>query len=413
MKDWKESNLNMMKEALNTLKACTEHCEKISKRAVAVYMPFMSDKIGDVKMLATVHEILMSLAEFCTAKFVALQIIKYAATAKAPNTLKESCNMLGKLTEEFGIGMMPIKEMIDYSKVAASHSNVQVRNASMSLFAIIYKHAGEAIRAFLTDIKESTLKLIEAELDKVTPLKKGEFTSTRTVKGDAAEEVASAPAASLDDALPREDISKQLNAKLMALFKDKDWKNRKKAADSVEEIMRGAKMRIKPDGLNELYDALKVGMKEANKSVLKCNILLLGLLAEAVGAPIKNNQKKLLVPLIVNVADKQSLVRADTITAINRWSEAIGAELCINHITAALAQENPELRDEGIKWILAHKDEIKNADHSVMIKPLIACLSDKAGKIRVAAEEIIVAVMGFIGAAPFIAATKDLKPAVQ
>lgn len=180
--------------------------------------------------------------------------------------------MLGKLTEEFGMGMMPIREMIDYCKVAASHVNVQVRNASMALFAVIYKHAGEAVRAFLTDIKEATLKLIEAELDKVTPLKKGEFTSSRQVKGDAAEEVASAPPASLEDALPREDISKQLNAKLMALFKDKDWKNRKKAADSVEEILRGAKMRIKPDGLNELYDALKGGMKEANKSVLKCNI---------------------------------------------------------------------------------------------------------------------------------------------
>lgn len=90
----------------------------------------------------------------------------------------------------------------------------------------------------------------------------------------------------------------------MALFKDKDWKNRKKAADSVEEILRGAKMRIKPEGLNELYDALKNGMKDPNKSVLKVNIALLGLMAEAVGEPIKNNQKKLLVPLIFNMSDK-------------------------------------------------------------------------------------------------------------
>jgi len=45
----------------------------------------------------------------------------------------------------------------------------------MALFAIMFKHAGEAIKNFLKDIKESTLKLVEEEFAKVTPYKKGEF----------------------------------------------------------------------------------------------------------------------------------------------------------------------------------------------------------------------------------------------
>lgn len=45
----------------------------------------------------------------------------------------------------------------------------------MALFAIMYKHAGEAIKNFLKDIKESTMKLIDEEFGKVTPYKKGEF----------------------------------------------------------------------------------------------------------------------------------------------------------------------------------------------------------------------------------------------
>jgi hypothetical protein len=44
----------------------------------------------------------------------------------------------------------------------------------MALFAIMYKHAGETIKNFLKDIKDSTMKLIEEEFNKVTPLKKGE-----------------------------------------------------------------------------------------------------------------------------------------------------------------------------------------------------------------------------------------------
>lgn len=61
----------------------------------------------------------------------------------------------------------------------------------------------------------------------------------------------------MDDLLPRQDISKQLNAKLMPLFKDNDWKKRKEAADKVEEILKSANMRIQPTGLNELMDNIK------------------------------------------------------------------------------------------------------------------------------------------------------------
>ena len=45
----------------------------------------------------------------------------------------------------------------------------------MALFAMMYKHAGEAIKNFLKDIKESTMKLIDEEFAKVVVLKKGEF----------------------------------------------------------------------------------------------------------------------------------------------------------------------------------------------------------------------------------------------
>ena len=81
--------------------------------------------------------------------------------------------------------MMPVKDCIDYSTLAANNANVAVRNASMQLFAILYKHLGETVRPFLTDIKESTLKLIEDEFKKITPFKKGEFKSSRALKGEA------------------------------------------------------------------------------------------------------------------------------------------------------------------------------------------------------------------------------------
>ena len=53
----------------------------------------------------------------------------------------------------------------------------------------MYKHVGETIRGFMSDIKESTMKLLDEEFKKVTPLKKGEHKGNRKLKGEAAQEV--------------------------------------------------------------------------------------------------------------------------------------------------------------------------------------------------------------------------------
>jgi hypothetical protein len=75
----------------------------------------------------------------------------------------------------------------------------------------------------------------------------------------------------LDD-MPREDISKLLTSKLMAGFKDKEWKVKKATSEAVIEICKGAKMRILPVGLTDLMEALKAGLKESNKAVIKAYI---------------------------------------------------------------------------------------------------------------------------------------------
>lgn len=66
----------------------------MSKRCLAVGAPFFVDKIGDVKLSKLIFEMMLNSAECCTPNFTALQVIKYAATAKAPNTLKEGCNFI-------------------------------------------------------------------------------------------------------------------------------------------------------------------------------------------------------------------------------------------------------------------------------------------------------------------------------
>jgi hypothetical protein len=79
------------------------------------------------------------------------------------------------MIEDFGAGVLALKAVIYYGTFAAGQANPKVRTASLKLITNIYKHLGEAIRHFLSDIKDSTMKLLEDEFKKVTPFAKGEF----------------------------------------------------------------------------------------------------------------------------------------------------------------------------------------------------------------------------------------------
>lgn len=244
----------------------TQHCEDVPKRAVNAYAPFLCDKIGDIKMMALVKEAYVNSAEFCSAKFVCVQVVKKGLTAKAPNNIKETCNLLGQLIEDFGAGRVAPKECIDFGIFSCNHANKGVRDASMVMLATLYKQLGEKINKFLDGVKPSTMQLIQAEFDKTTVYEKGEFQSTRQVRGEAAEAEQAAGGggkggsgepdalAALESALPRADISKQLNAKLIKMFTEADWKLKVKGCETVQGILKDSGMRIQPDGIGDLME---------------------------------------------------------------------------------------------------------------------------------------------------------------
>ena len=160
-------------------------------------------------------------------------------------------------------------------------------------------------------------------------------------------------------------------------------------------------------------EQLKVNQKASNKAILKQVILLMGSMAEAVGQPIQKYNGKCFKPLLSFLGDKAALMRADVVATANKWSEAIGAEIVINNMCTYLEAGNPEMRNECLKWICENKAAIAKCEHQLMVKPLLMCLTDRSGPIRVMADEAIVTTMGLIGFAPFTEGIKDMKPAVQ
>lgn len=97
----------------------------------------------------------------------------------------------------------------------------------------------------------------------------------------------------------------------------------------------------------------------------------------------------------------------------DKWAEHIGAEGVINNLAPLLVQENPELRTEALTWIIKNTESIKLTDTKELIKPLVACLSDKVPNIRNMTEQVVGELMPLTGYSAFQAVMKDLKPAVQ
>ena len=95
------------------------------------------------------------------------------------------------------------------------------------------------------------------------------------------------------------------------------------------------------------------------------------MVVQALGSGAKGYAKKLLPSVLQNLADKQSLVRNDTIAVMNVWSEQVAPEIVINSLAPLLVQENPELRTEALTWIIKNKDAIKMTEIKEMVKPLV------------------------------------------
>ena len=73
---------------------------------------------------------------------------------------------------------------------------------------------------------------------------------------------------------------------------------------------------------------------------------------------------------------------------MNKWADAIGPEKVINHLGEVIAVENPEARTEGLKWIALHESSVPSSDTASLVKPLVACLTDKSKAIRELAENV-------------------------
>ena len=419
LKDWKESNLNVVKETFNFILSVCENEElTLNKRSFNIIVPLISGNLADSKYNEICFRIVSLYVESITPKSVILSLINSIQDSKDPKAkvnpkaLVEMCNLMVRLIEMLTLSYFPLKETINFSKAILANQNVQARNAAINLLKSIYQQLGNPLNDFLTDVNPQTLKNLNAEFEKVTVNKN--IQCKVQFRGEAQTELKEQGGQSTNplDSLPRAEISRDAD-KLLKKLNDSKWEVRREALENLQSLLTANNNRISPNGLQELVTALKGRLNDNNKSLVKSCIHFVGNFATALGSNARVYSKPLIQELAKNLLDKQVAIRTETLAALDKFAVEIGSESVINITFPLLNQENPELRQTLIPWIIKNQESLSKVDLRSYVGIVLSILQDRIKEIRNLGERLLEKCIGEIGAGPYISALKDLKPAIQ
>ena len=64
-------------------------------------------------------------------------------------------------------------------------------------------------------------------------------------------------------------------------------------------------------------------------------------------------------------------MRNDVLAATEKFVEVCGADVVLNYLIPLVAQDNPQIRGEGLDFILKYKEHINKCDVNLFTKPLV------------------------------------------
>ena len=413
LKDYKENNFNIIKEALNVLDSLISNCDNFSKKHAAPIVRKIHEKIGDNKVKEKLISVFFKMMDYLTPKYILNILLKQMNSTKPVNVLKEFALILDKSIEEYGINLLPIKEIVEFAKLLASHANPQLRIAATNLFCLIYKYIGPSIKKFMNDIKEATLRIIEAEFEKTEVVNSNN--SKRELKGEALNELKQTGEQSnnLDSLFPRMDISKKITPKMLKDFNEGNWQIKKETLEAIDKIIvNEANMRILPNGLNELVNSLKNKLNDGNKNLVRILIQFLTKFFEALGVQSNAFVKILIKAIVILLGDKQNLLREDVVKCLDKLGEIIGYDRVFLNFPGFLIMENFDMRNDILKFMLKNKIAFAKCDCKEFMPAIVACLQDKSLIIKGLTEDFVKEITRFVHHSQFANHLRDLKPAI-
>ena len=426
MKNFKETNFNIIREALNIFISLLK-IKSLSKDNLLLLINTYFEKISDIKLKDNYIELINTAIEesIIDTGSIISNIISKISKKKNSKLLNEYSTLFSKLIEENDIKDLPINDIVKYCKLMAGNSNPQVRTSATNLICILYKYMGEDLKPLIKDIKESTLKMIEAELEKVTIIKNKEDDKVKNNKkiikknskigkklnGEYIQESTINPQFS-----GPVDISKKINIYLKDLSEGK-WSEKKEAIENIEIIISEANNNILSTGLNDIFVLIKSKLSDGNKNYVKMLISLITKFISSLKKEFKPWTKMIALSLIPNLSDKNQSIRKECEQCFDAWTNNIGIDSLIIHFPQFLKNDNVESRIEIMKYIKKYNKQFsKNLGENIykeLIDSLLICLQDRSNNVRNEAEDIVMLSLDFVDIDKYYKKIKDFKPAIE
>ena len=428
LRNFKETNFNVNREAINVFATMTKKKFIHKDNLISIILVYY-DKITDTKLKENYLELFHSSLSHVDPNTLLKQVLIKISKKNNAKLLIEYSLLFGKIIEEYNNKDLPYKEMTDFCKTMANNNNPQSRNAATNLICILYKYYGEEIHKLIKDIKESTLKNIEAELSKVTIIEKPNthIKSKKSTRKISSENIdnnnLNGGEKEINGGVNNEvktniinDISKKITPQILKSISDGKWAEKKDACEQIEKILIDSNMKILPNGLNDLMNLIKKKLMDGNKNIVRMMVNLLTQLIEALKQGFKQWSKYIALNLIPNLSDKNQILRNECQICFDKWVECVGFDSLIIYFPSFLKNDNVEIRTEIMNFIIKYKNkfnkEIGISVFKEMVPNLLLCLQDRSSSVRTQSEEIIKLSLNYIKLNNYYSKIKEFKPAI-
>lgn len=135
-------------------------------------------------------------------------------------------------------------------------------------------------------------------------------------------------------------------------------------------------------------------------------------LANAVGKPFERSARLFVAPICGILADAKATVRAPALVALSAIHDQCGLECMITQVACGLEPVNPLQRSELASWLSTRLATAEaQVDLAPLVGPVVACLEDKSGDVRKAAQSLLPAIISSVGFERLMDRASALKPA--
>ena len=417
---WGDKNFQVVNKCLEVATGLANSCPGFSRLHAAVVVEGAGDKIHELKHRLPASEALTAASEAVSPRFVVAQLHTRAAANKNPKVLSESLTWIATAVEEFGLVNMDLGALLGWLVADLGSPNAPVRNQAMAVLGRCHVQVGGGLLAQLSEsLKPAQVTALE-EIFRKSP-QDSQFQPTRKVRskralaaaavaGGGAAAVAAfreeeeddddEPSTSLDDLLPRTNISSALTSSLLGQISSSNWKERNSALEEIEGLLNAAGNRIQPELPTELFAALRGRLADTNRNLAARTLLLIGKLADAVGAPFDRLGRPVLIPALGTLSDNKKQVRDAAVAMLDAWVRTCPAEKLFPQVADVVGNQkvSADGRVAALGWMtrtVVDGKAAKCADSG--LRAATVALGDKTAAVRDGGNQLLTELTAAVG----------------